>query len=227
MWRCCSRRSRAGERSTAGTAADPWSAGTGCRRAGRPRSRRRGCRPARCTAPAPGPARRRLARLGELGRQAVLGQVAEVRHEDDVVGGPLLDQILEARGQRRGVATVGVEQVLRVRYDGQREPRVVRIARTPRSRARGAGGRGGGGAVLPEAAAGRGGPAPSAPTPSAPTPAAPACSNRRRLVPSSSVIRRSGRSSLPPQVVDNEGTLERARSGPTVNSRRTTRNLGR
>jgi hypothetical protein len=50
-----------------------------------------------------------------------------VRGEDDVVHAALIDQVLEGRAQRRGVTPIQIEQVLRVRYDGQREPRVLGV----------------------------------------------------------------------------------------------------
>ncbi len=121
------------------------------RRAGRPWTRRcRGCRRARCTASgARSSTLNTGSACGELGRLRVLHHVAEVRGEHDVLGRRWSIRYSKRRDQRRRVATVQVEQVLRVRDDGEREPRVVgvvsaaarrrgsfRSPRPPRQRAR-------------------------------------------------------------------------------------------
>jgi hypothetical protein len=57
----------------------------------------------------------------------VFGDVAQVRHEDDVRIRALLEQVAERLAQRRRVGAVGVEQVLRVRENRDREPWAVRV----------------------------------------------------------------------------------------------------
>lgn len=74
----------------------------------------------------------RLARRVELGLRAVLGEVAQVREEDDVLVLPVLQQVPQRGLDRPGVDARPVEQVLGVGHDGEGEAPAVRVGPTAR-----------------------------------------------------------------------------------------------